>query len=484
MSDKIKIRWFYLLSGFFIVLNTILVIKEMYWGIAIPVSIVVLFMYFFWLDKLLLLIVLLVPVSVEIANSDLGFGISLPAEPMLVGVMLLFILKLIFDRNYDKSILRHPVTLAVFFNLFWILITSLTSSMPVVSFKFLIARLWFVVPMFFLGVLLFKNLKNLERFQWAYVISLIVVIIYTTVRHTQYGFAEKQGHWVMKPFYNDHTAYGAILAFFVPVFIGAIFLRNRSKFYRYSAWGVSVILLIALFLSYSRAAWLSVAAALVVALLIVYKIKLRWILTSLGILIASFYIFKSEILFVLEKNKQDSSADFIEHVQSIYNISSDASNLERINRWQSAFRMFDERPVFGWGPGTYQFIYAPFQRSKERTIISTNAGDLGNAHSEYIGPLSEQGLPGMLSIVWLAIAAIVTGIRVYRKAQSHDVRIFSLVVVLSLITYFIHGFLNNFLDTDKASVPFWGFIAMLVALDIYHKQSVDAIEVADKEQLP
>jgi hypothetical protein len=90
----------------------------------------------------------------------------------------------------------------------------------------------------------------------------------------------------------------------------------------------------------------------------------------------------------------------------------------------------------------------------------------------------------MLSIVWLAIAAIVTGIRVYRKAQSRDVRIFSLVVILSLITYFIHGFLNNFLDTDKASVPFWGFIAMLVALDIYHKQSVDTIEVADKEQLP
>lgn len=481
MPDKIKIRWFYLLSGFFIVLNTILVIREMYWGIAIPVSIVVILMYFLWLDKLLLFIVLLVPVSVEIANSELGFGISLPAEPMLVGVLLLFILKFIFDRSYDKRILKHPVTIAIFFNLFWILLTSLTSSMPVVSFKFLVARLWFVVPMFFLGVLLFKDLKNLERFQWLYVISLLVVIIYTTVRHTQYGFAERQGHWVMKPFYNDHTAYGAILAFFVPVFIGAAFLRNRSKFYRYSAWSVSVVLLLALFLSYSRAAWVSVAAAVVVALLIVYKIKLRWILTGLGILIASFYMFKSEILFVLEKNKQDSSADFIEHVQSIYNISSDASNLERINRWQSAFRMFDERPLFGWGPGTYQFIYAPFQRSKERTIISTNAGDLGNAHSEYIGPLSEQGLPGMLSIVWIAVAAIVTGVRVYRKAQSRDVRVFSLIVVLSLVTYFIHGFLNNFLDTDKASVPFWGFIAMLVAMDLYHKQTVDSIGTGAKK---
>ena len=44
----------------------------------------------------------------------------------------------------------------------------------------------------------------------------------------------------------------------------------------------------------------------------------------------------------------------------------------------------------------------------------------------------------------------------------------TLGVFLGLITYMVHGALNNFLDTDKASVPFWGFIAILVAIDIYH----------------
>jgi hypothetical protein len=48
-------------------------------------------------------------------------------------------------------------------------------------------------------------------------------------------------------------------------------------------------------------------------------------------------------------------------------------------------------------------------------------------------------------------------------------------VLLGLITYFIHGLMNNFLDTDKASVPVWGFIAILVAMDIYSlkKQATD-----------
>ena len=88
--------------------------------------------------------------------------------------------------------------------------------------------------------------------------------------------------------------------------------------------------------------------------------------------------------------------DFNERIESISNVSSDASNLERFNRWNSAIRMFQERPIQGWGPGTYAFCYAPFQDSKDLTIISTNFGDGGNAHSEYLGPLAEQGLFGML----------------------------------------------------------------------------------------
>jgi hypothetical protein len=31
---------------------------------------------------------------------------------------------------------------------------------------------------------------------------------------------------------------------------------------------------------------------------------------------------------------------------------------------------------------------------------------------------------------------------------------------MALSTYFIHAFLNNYLDTDKAAVPIWGICAM------------------------
>jgi hypothetical protein len=46
----------------------------------------------------------------------------------------------------------------------------------------------------------------------------------------------------------------------------------------------------------------------------------------------------------------------------------------------------------------------------------------------------------------------------------------ALAFTLSLLTYYIHGVFNNFLDTDKLSVPFWAFTAVVVALDVYSEK--------------
>ena len=58
------------------------------------------------------------------------------------------------------------------------------------------------------------------------------------------------------------------------------------------------------------------------------------------------------------------------------------------------------------------------------------------------------------------------GFRLWEEIKDVDKRNFAVSIYLGLMTYFIHGVLNNYLDTDKASAPFWGFIALLVVLDI------------------
>jgi O-antigen ligase len=286
----------------------------------------------------------------------------------------------------------------------------------------------------------------------------------------------------MTPFYNDHTAYGAILAFFLPVLAGFSFSKEFSSTSRWLSMLAFGVVALALFLSYSRAAWVSVTASLMVFLVVRFKIKFRYLFITFATLVALFFTFRWQIIDALEDNKQDSSQDFIEHIQSIANISSDASNLERINRWQSAIRLFIEKPFFGWGPGTYQFVYAPFQRSKEKTIISTNAGDLGAAHSEYLGPLAESGVLGMLTFLGIVIAVLYTGIQLYGRSRDPKIKVTALCVILGLVTFFVHGLLNNFSETDKASIPLWGYIAMVVALDLYHTHKGETSDSKNDEE--
>ncbi len=456
----------------FVFLNTILLHFEIYYFPVIPVLILLIWMAFASLDKFIYLIVFLVPFSIPLTNlvgRNIGVDLFLPTEPMLAGVMLLFFLKHLKGQRLDIRMLRHPVTLAICFNLAWILITSITSTMPLVSFKFLVARIWFVIAFYLFATEIFSSKKNMRQYIWFYILPFTVVIFYSLIRHSSRGLLNQMAaHSVVQPFYNDHTAYGMALGMIIPALIG-LFVNYRLKMNLTQR--VFFILLILLFFaatvfSYTRATWVSIVGVAGIWVLVKLKIRWQYVLATAVIAFSMFFTFQTEIKMKLEGNKQTSSGKLTEHIQSISNVQTDASNLERLNRWSCALRMFKERPLFGWGPGTYMFQYAPFQNSWEKTSISTNAHTLGNAHSEYLGPLAEQGIPGIISVLLIVTLTIGTGFRVYFRSKSRQVRVLALSVTLSLITYYLHGILNNFLDTDKASALFWGFTAILVALDL------------------
>lgn len=479
-SDTLNRRqlwWFYGIAGGFILLNAFLIRNEIFLAPLLPLLLVIVLTAFTALDKLMLAIVFFTPLSIGLQEfwPDMSFNMFIPTEPLLFGVMLMFFMKLLLENNFDKKIAWHPVSIALYINLLWLFITSITSTMPIVSFKFFLSRLWFVVAFYFIATQVFTKQGNIKRFYWLYLIPLLFVMSYSIIRLAGHGlFNQQVAHWVMTPFYNDHTSYGAILAMFFPILIGLGTRSNYSLYGKIFIWLLVGFFVFAIVLSYTRAAWLSLVGALGVWMLILLRVKLRMLILMAIIALGIFWHYQDKVFMMMQENKQDSSTDLKEHVKSMSNVASDASNLERINRWKSALRMFEEKPVFGWGPGTYMFQYAPYQMSYEKTIISTNAGDMGNAHSEYIGPLSESGVLGMLTFVAVIVATIFTALRAYYRLKNTELRMLVLVSFLGLVTYYLHGFLNNFLDTDKASAPFWGFTAVIVAIDVYHSKQEQA----------
>lgn len=487
----------------FIIANALLMYRGFYWLSLLPLVLAVFYYAFFSLGKLFMAVVFLTPLSVELSRftGPTGYDLSLPTEPLIMVILLVVILRLAHRGSVDRQLLIHPVSLALIFYLLWMFITAITSTMPMVSMKFFLVRLWFTVVFYFLATAVFRRHGNIRVFLWCYMTALLIVAAWSLYNHSAYGFiAQRAAHWVVRPFYNDHTVYGAALAMFIPV-IAAFTVRRRSgspylfakpcsahskgllpsaHACRWLAPALLAVFVIALVFSYSRAAWLSLAAAALVWFVIRMRIPFSVLMTFSLLLALMIFMLRGDIVREMGKNTQDSSADFREHLRSVTNITSDASNLERINRWKAAVAMAGEKPLFGWGPGTYMFQYAPFQYSYDRTIISTNFADGGDAHSEYLGPLAESGFPGMISFMAVALLGLVTGFRLLHSLKKRKDRILVTGVLLGLITYLVHGGLNNFLHSDKSAVPFWGFLAILVAVDLYRSKRDDPWQSAPR----
>ena len=446
----------------------------MYWRgttamALVPVALLVVWLFYVRFETGLMLMALLTPFAVNVALLP-GMELSMPVEPMMILFSAMFLFRVMASRCYDRRILRHPVTLLLLASLAWWVLTSCTSRMPWVSFKYFIARLWFVLPFFFAAVQVFANRQRIVQFYWAYAIGLGVIILIATSK-TLGNFSDLQTlHRVMRPFYNDHTAYGCAIALLLPATVYFVFSRRWQGWQRVFTLLLLAALCVGLFFSYCRAAWISVVAAAGIYLLVRMGMKVKWMVLLFGLGVGVFFVYQSDVLYRLGKNHQDSSYTLADQVKSISNISTDASNVERLNRWASAMRLWKESPVLGVGPGTYQFLYGSYQKSYQMSTISTNAGDLGNAHSEYIGPMTEQGLPGVLLVAALFLTTFATGVRVYRTAADRSLGKMALAFTLSLFTYYVHGVFNNFLDTDKLSVPFWAFTAAVVALDLYSEK--------------
>lgn len=439
---------------------------------AIPVVLIIVYTALFHLQKLVFFLAFCTPLSItlkELGLSD-GMDLSLPSEPLMAGVMLLYLFNELSSRITDKKFLNHPITLLIIIQLAWMFFTSLTSTEVIISFKYLISRLWFIFSCYIIMPHLFQNKKNIINFIFAYSSALALVVFYTIFQHAKFNFNDKAADWVVSPFYNDHTAYGAALAMFIPVMLSFTFIKSIPKYLRIFALALFCLFTLAIVLSFARAGWLSLIVAISILISLFLKIKFRTIVLALIVFGSLFYVFQTEIFIALGRNNTDAEGSFSNNIESVSNISTDASNLERLNRWSCAIRMWKDKPVLGWGPGTYMFKYAPYQLSSERTIISTNFGTNGNAHSEYLGPLSEQGVMGLLIVISILFYSTSLGYKLVYSVAEPEIKILVIGIFLGLMTYFVHGFLNNFLDTDKLSLPFWSFLAALVSIDLYYKK--------------
>ncbi|MBL7902749.1 MAG: O-antigen ligase family protein [Bacteroidia bacterium] len=424
-------------------------------------------------EQLYYLLVFTVPLSVTFPIGE-GNTLNGPSELICAFMSLYFLIAFLNGKRINKDLIRHPLSILLLLDLLWMLITALGSQMPEVSVKrWIIRAVYLCVYYFMFSEFFLKDTKNIPRLLVYYCLGLIVPISYYLYQHQQIGFAIQGSTAFSRPFYNDHTVYGAVLVFFLPFLYYFTFRHIQNFTYRLFYILLAGYILAASFFSYSRAAWLSLLCAFGVYLVFKWKIKTRTIvLGTIAVAIAGLVI-SGSLMESFSRNKVKShGGDVGQHFKSMTNISTDASNVERINRWKCAWRMFQDKPLMGFGPGTYQFYYGQFQVSSDLNYHSTYAGDKGHAHSEYLNYLSETGLPGLIIFLLIIIMVGKTASRGIRQNYADKRRSnLAMVLYMGLITFYIHSFFNGFIESDKMAMPVFTSIAALVAIDIESRRA-------------
>jgi len=473
------LKWFYGIGLLFIIACCISIAYDFYYIWALPAIPIIGYFVFYKTEQLFYFLAFATPLSIPVKDVGSGLGMSLPTEPIIFMLFAGILFKLLSGNAFHKEILRHPLTIIILLDLAWMIVTSASSTMPLVSAKYTLARMWFIVVFYLALAQLFKKRNAPIIFLWCFAIATTILTLYTLKNHAAESFTRLYSYTAMRPFLPDHGMYAAAISFAIPPLL-VLFIyggRMRLKWFPILfAGGLGSIIIVGVIFSFTRASWLSLVVAFGVWALLRLKIKFKTV-AFIGIIGALILVvFQSVIWQELARNKQDSDDDLEDHVQSFSNVSTDPSNLERLNRWSCAYRMFLDKPVVGFGPGTYTYQYAPYQISSEMSIISTHSGDLGNVHSEYLRPLAESGLLSGILFLLMVIIALNLGFDVYYASEDPYYKYLALGALLGLVTYFSHGFLNNYSDFDKIAVPMWGFMAILLGIKVFHLNKPESDE--------
>lgn len=162
-------------------------------------------------------------------------------------------------------------------------------------------------------------------------------------------------------------------------------------------------LLLALYISFSRGAWLGAAAA--AAVLLLAWPKRSWVgfgLAGAGLLVVGALTFLGWLPASLT-DRLASVADFT-NVQDARGLNITPENfalVERLAHWQAAAEMARAQPWLGVGLGNYGTAYAQYQ-----LLNWPNA--LGHAHMIYLNVLAETGGLGLLAygLLWGGVIAL------------------------------------------------------------------------------
>ena len=412
---------------------------------------------------LLYLLFASIPVSMEITLGS--FGTDLPSEQIMwviVGVSLL-----LFFYSWQKisaALLLNPISFLIIVAFSWTLITCLFSVDVTRSLKFLAAKGWYYVALFFFPLVMIKNrgqLRNLLRLFFAVFIGTVLFVLWG---QSLSGFSFEDVQDAMKPFYRNHVNYACLLAISFPFWIYLWKTTKKGVVVKFVYAAVACLLIVAVFLSYTRAAMVAVMSLVFfVPMVYLRLIKPAIIVTliSVTILVGGLIAGGSYLDYAPEFTKTITHTEFNDLVSATYQLE-DISTMERVYRWVAGYNMIQEKPLTGFGPACFFVSYKDYAVNSFTTYVSDNPEESG-IHNYYLMLMVEQGILASLLFIALLITVFLIAEKLFFSLKGDD-RFLVLGALSSVYIVALISIMNDMLETDKLGFFFFLSLAILARL--------------------
>lgn len=425
-------------------------------------------LFVYWLihdlRAIYVLMIAVLPFTVEVELPN-GLGLDLPTELLMILLTGLgCILLLLNSARIPARYFLHPISVLLILHMSWIGFTTLLSTDPTTSLKYLLAKTWYIVPFYGLPFYFLKKKADILIVIKYLLLSLAIACSYVWFNHAQTGFSFSEINRSGYPIFRNHVNYACLTLISTPFYVlYTIQYKGRWKSLLYL---LGLFFIMSIFLSYTRAAMI----ALVVGFISVYIIKWKLIKPALVIAaIASIFVIHSLlqdnefILHAPDYNKTISHQKFDDLIDATAK-GEDISTMERAYRWVAGYYMIQDKPIAGFGPGTFYSNYKSYAISLFKTYVSGNP-ERSTIHNYYFLVLVEQGIVGFLIFIGIILYALIRGQSLYHQLVGFEKQLL-LAAMVCFIMILTINLINDLIESLKVGAFFFLSLSLIVASDL------------------
>lgn len=348
----------------------------------------------------------------------------------------LWLLDIIVKKDF--KIKRTAIDLPVLFLLVWGLLSTIFSVDIKYSFK------EYRGDMLIGFLLLYSSINNIEKKTAekiinALIIGAAVVSVYGMVEYIGLtGRMESPGR--MDSVTPDYNYFSTYLILVLPILFYRFYMSSAKM--RVIYFSVTLIAVIALILTFTRAAWIAAFAEIILFGIFIDR-KILIILFAVAIIgYIGFQLRKEYPSATMETLKAQ-----IDHPSYTYT--------DRMDLWRFGIIHLKDQPVFGFGYGRANFakVYPEFFK---RSIL------LFHTHNTFLNIGLELGIPGLIALFWLFWVILRFLWRDW-KDKLNENKILSFAIFVSVVGFLVRIQFDHLL-VDEMALMLWLLVGMGFAI--------------------